>query len=90
MQLYEKVNTNKLHRVINCSNIPIKKPGDEYWADNLQEMLKKYSGKVVYHRKAYGRYFGNGLQTCQKDVRVYLADNNYIDVDIQNCHQVCI
>ena len=79
MELHEKVNRTKLNRVINCSNIPIKKPGDEYWADNLQSLLKKYTGKVKYHRKDHGRYFGNGLQSCQKDVRVYLADDNYID-----------
>lgn len=90
MELQEIVNLQKLHSVINCSNIPIKNPGDEYWADNLQEMLKKYNGKVKYHRKEYGRYFGSGLQSCQCDVRVYLADNNYIDVDIQNCHPVII
>ena len=51
MELYEKVNKEKLHKVINCSNIPIKNPGDEYWACNLQEMLRKYTGKVSYHKK---------------------------------------
>ena len=90
MELFERVCKIKLHKVITCSNIPIKKPGDEDWADNLQEMLKKYTGKVKYHRKEYGRYFGNGLQRCQCDVRVYLADNNYVDIDIQNCHPIII
>ena len=57
MKLHEKVNKEKLHKVINCFNIPIKKSGDEYWACNLQEMLRKYTGKVSYHKKIYGRYF---------------------------------
>lgn len=88
--LIEKVNHQKLQNVINCDNIPIKNPEDEYWANNLQEMLKKYTGTVEYHKKKWGRYFGNGLQTCQRDIRKYLADGNYIDIDVENCHPVII
>jgi hypothetical protein len=90
MILNEIVNQSKLHKVLNCSNIPIKKPEDEYWCDNFKEMLKGYNGNVEYHRKSHGRYFGNGLQSCQRDVRKYLADNNYIDIDIENCHPVLL
>jgi hypothetical protein len=52
--------------------------------------LKKYTGTVEYHKKTHGRYFGNGLQTCQRDIRKYLADNNYVDIDIENCHPIII
>jgi P4 family phage/plasmid primase-like protien len=90
MILIEKVNKIKLEQVIHCTNIPIQKPDDEFWANNLQEMLKKYTGTVEYHKKIHGRYFGNGLQTCQRDIRKYLADDNYIDIDIENCHPVII
>jgi P4 family phage/plasmid primase-like protien len=90
MKLVEKVNQVKLNNVINCTNIPIQNPDDEYWAHNLQEMLRKYTGSVEYHRKTHGRYFSSGLQTCQRDVRKYLADDYYIDIDIVNCHPIII
>ena len=83
----EKVNHEKLKKVINCSNIPIKS-GEEEWGENIKEMLKKYNGNVIYYKNGYGRFFGNGLQSCQRDVRKYLADNNYIDIDIENAHLV--
>lgn len=83
--LKEKVNFDKLQKVINCCNIPIKS-GEEEWGENIKEMLKKYDGNVIYHKNKYGRFFGNGLQSCQRDVRKYLANNNYIDIDIENAH----
>ena len=83
----ERVNHEKLQKVINCSNIPIKS-GEEEKAENIKEMLKKYNGTVTYYKNGYGRFFGTGLQSCQRDVRKYLADNNYIDIDIENAHLV--
>jgi P4 family phage/plasmid primase-like protien len=86
IKLVEKVNQDLINNVINCSNIP-----DE---NNIQVILRNYTGKVTYSQiKNFGRYYAKGglsLQSFQKDIRKYLSNGNYVDIDIVNCHPVIL
>jgi len=88
IKLTEIINQNLINNVINCNNIP----GDD--TGNIQTLLKKYTGKVVYSQIFnFGRYYakdGLSLQNFQKDIRKYLSNGNYIDLDIVNCHPVIL
>ena len=92
--LNEIVNSSKLKNVLLCENIPIDNELDENdinWRNNFRETLQRYTGKVKYYRKYnFGRYQGDGLQKCPRDIRKYLADGKYIDIDIVNCHPIIL
>ena len=94
IELTEIVNKEKLRKVLLCDNIPIDNELDENdinWRNNFKTLLQRYTGKIKYYRKyEFGRYQGDGLQKCPRDIRKYLADGNYIDVDIENCHPVIL
>lgn len=84
IKLTEIINQKLINNVINCNNIPGNDEG------NIQNLLKKYNGKVFYSQiNNFGRYYaadGLSLQNFQKDIRKYLSNGNYIDIDIVNCH----
>ena len=92
--LNEIVNKEKLEKVLLCDNIPIDNElndNDIDWRNNFKATLQRYTGKVKYYRKySFGRYQSDGLQKCPRDIRKYLADGNYIDIDIVNCHPIIL
>ena len=94
IQLHEKINREKLAKVLNCSNIPIDNEEDDddiRWFNNFKMILKNYSESVIYTQKNdKGRYYCNGLQGFPRDIRKYVSDNIYVDIDIVNCHPVLI
>ena len=100
IELNEIINKDRLKKVIACQNIDVDDETDDNlkWRDSFKTMLKKYlkSSKdnyvtIKYTRKTnYGRYHGNGLQKCPREVRKYLSNGNYIDIDISNCHPVIL
>ena len=93
IELTEKVDKEKLAKVKECYNIPLDSDStsDKDWLLKFKKMIENYNGYVTYKQKGgFGRYYGTGLQGCPRDVRKYLADKNYIDIDIVNCHPVIL
>lgn len=101
---YEKIDVNKLIQVLECDNIPFK-TNKKIETDNVKEQLKNYASlpmnengefSVVYSKESetsLGRYYcknGVGLQMLKKEIRLFLCDNKYMDVDIINCHPVLL
>lgn len=88
IKLNEIVSHELLQNVILCNNIP----GDD--DKNIQTLLKNYDGKVTYNQiKNFGRYYAKGalsLQSFQKNIRKYLSNGIYVDIDIVNCHPVIL
>lgn len=88
IKLNEIVDEELVKNVILCNNIP----GDD--DKNIQTLLKSYNGKVTYNQiKNFGRYYAKGalsLQSFQRDIRKYLSNGNYVDIDIVNCHPVLL
>lgn len=93
--LNEIVNTDKLQKVIECGNLPMKSTDDDNWPKIFKKILKNYYKNVAdgfinvsyKQKKNRGRYYSSyGFQNLQCDVRCYLADSNYIDIDCVNCH----
>jgi len=104
ISLYEKINYHKLEQVLDCSNIPFNEGEDDIeWFNIFKKSLIKYKnlkeyknkGKLVIYKQknSYGRFMavdGVSLQMFQKDVRKYLCNEFYEDVDIVNCHPVLL
>ena len=96
MKLTEKINYKKLEKVIKCKNIPIdddESDNDKKWRENLRKILKEYPKDclIKYTRKNnFGRYQANGLQKMPCEIRKYVSDGIYIDIDISNCHPVIL
>lgn len=88
------MNMERLKKVQTCINIPINDTESEEdlnWLEKFKKTLKNYKCNVEYKQKGgHGRYFGNGMQGCPREVRKYLSDDNYIDIDIVNCHPVLL
>ena len=66
IKLTEIIHQNLINNVINCNNIP----GND--DANIQTMLKKYKGKIIYNQiNNFGRYYskdGLSLQNFQKEL----------------------
>ena len=91
IHLIEKVNKDKLNNVRRCKSLPNSDETEIVWLEKIKTVLMKYTGKITYKQKSdTGRFYGNGLQMFPRDVRKYLSDNNYIDIDIENCHPVLL
>ena len=98
--LYEKIDRQRLQQVLECDNIPFENDDDPEWKDIFLKQLKIYSTKrekkdkgipINYDRSnQYGRYTSKGLQLFQKDVRMFITNNKYIDLDFSNCHIVIL
>ena len=95
IKLYEKVNLEKLKKVIGCDNLPSSDSDDHDWSDRFRRILTKYKNKTVDSKvlttykqnDKKGRYYTSyGLQNFQNDVRNYLADDLYMDIDMVNAH----
>lgn len=99
MNLFEKVNLDKLENVLKCDNLIFKKGDDnEKKKEDCKKRLYTYyqnerdNGflKVIYkesiNSKTKSRLFGNGLQGMKREIRNYICDNMYYDFDIKNCH----
>ncbi len=79
MKLVEVINRNRLEEVKKCVNI----------SEECRKKLESYpmDGIVKYVRKNnIGRYYGNGMQNMKREIRKYIADGKYVDIDISNCH----
>jgi hypothetical protein len=82
--LTEYFNETLIRNVMNCNNLP----------DNETDyklLMKKYlasKGKIKYKQIGkFGRFYASvGLQYFQKDIRKYLSNGVYTDIDIVNCH----
>lgn len=88
--LYEKVNVDILERLI-CT---------EELEENIKNQLRMYYNKrkenIVQVKYSYskflkdkGRLYAQGslsLQNFKKEIRHALADGNYYDIDMENCH----
>ena len=90
----EIINNKILDKLIN-SNLLLKDPWNGY--ENEKEQLKKYKstkGNIVYKKVCkFGRTFcklSAGLQSLRKEIRHTIAKDNYIDIDITNCHPVLL
>ena len=104
ISLYEKINYHKLEQVLDCSNIPFNEGEDDIeWFNVFKKSLIKYKnlkeyknkGKLVIYKQKnnYGRFMamdGVSLQMFQKDVRKYLCNEFYVDIDIVSCHPVIL
>ena len=107
--LYEEVPTDILKLLINSSLLKqaFNNPFSSICYDNEKQQLEKYlklvkDGKAsIKYKQAdikYGRVFPKsslGLFSIRRELRHTLARNNYIDIDIENCHpvllyQICI
>lgn len=93
MNYIEKFNKVRLKLIQECTNIPFESDTDTEWKNKFSSIINKYNGKVHYSfgtNKEYGRLYGNGYQSMPRDVRKYLADGMYIDLDVTNCHPVIL
>lgn len=96
IELIEKYNKEKYKKVLYCKNIPIDDENNEkdaIWLETFKKNLLTYNGRITYHhsrKSKYGRLQGNGMQTFPREIRKYLADGIYVDLDIVNAHLVFI
>jgi hypothetical protein len=83
--LKEYFNEDLVVNVMNCSNLP---------DVSYKMIMKNYldcKGKVKYKQNCkFGRFYGTGLQSFKKDIRKYLSNGVYTDIDIVNCHPVIL
>lgn len=96
IELFERVNVEKLQKVLRCDNIPFENGDDTDWKQKFLSNLLKYSKekitkkgikKIYRQEKKYGRYYsGCSLQTFQKEVRKYISGEFYQDLDFKSCH----
>lgn len=94
-KLFEIIDRDRIQGVIDCKNLP--KSSRKEHNDNIKVVLFNYlkNNGVTYYNQInnFGRLYasqGASLQYFQKDIRRYLANGNYIDIDIVNCHPVII
>lgn len=93
----EEIDLSKIKLVIDCKNIKLDDESVESydWLASFKARLKKYKEeKVVYTQTTnVGRYYlrKNGILQCSpRDVRKYLCDGKYVDVDMVNSHPVIL
>ena len=103
IKLIEKIPTDILNLLINSSLLKDKfnNPHSSNCFDNEKQQLEKYK-KLVKNGEAtinyiqsmkYGRVFPKnalGLFSIRREIRHTLARDNYIDIDIENCHPVLL
>jgi len=101
---FEKVNEEKLIEVLQCSNISETEDADDnknfsFTANNI--IYKYYQIPLIDNQREirylrnndFGRYYctgGVGLQMMNTEVRKYICENRYKDVDIVKCHIVIL
>ena len=92
IKLYENINKSRLELVKRCENLyDTENEGDKKWLEKFKKTLENYKEEVKYKQKnGSGRYFANGLQSFPREVRKYVCDGYYVDIDIENCHPVII
>ena len=105
IQLIEIIPTETLNLLINSSLLKqqFNNPFSSICFDNEKQQLEKYK-KLVKNGEAkvnyiqtkdikYGRVFPKnalGLFSIRREIRHTLARDNYIDIDIENCHPVLL
>lgn len=100
---YEKIDVNILDKLINSTLLKdnFKNPFVHYATEKIQ--LLKYkelirNGKaVIKYEKSKNNPFGRsnpqhalGLFSIRREIRHTLAKNNFVDIDINNCHPVIL
>lgn len=93
--LSEKINKDKLQKVIECVNHVKYDYGhlrNHYHSNIDYSLYMKSDGNVVYSQKNnFGRYYAKcGLSLMPREIRNYLCDGNYIDIDMVNSHCVLL
>ena len=92
VRLIEIVDNERLEQVKKCTNIhsiqDCKGSFDIKWQETLKTILQKKKPKqsVTYKQIDKGRFFGQGLQSFPRQVRKYLCNNMYYDIDMVNAH----
>ena len=101
--LKEKINCDRLEKILNCGNLPFsgEKTKSEY--DSIKtrlynlskaEFKNGYTEINYYQKRHIGRYCGNGVQTVSTKIKQYIcADENgsyYHDLDMGNAHLVIL
>ena len=87
LKLSERVNVEKLKKVVNSSYL--KDPND---IKKLEIYLKKLGNsdfvEVEYSKKSenFGRYYGSSIQSMDKKVRNFICSDYCVDLDMVNCH----
>jgi hypothetical protein len=87
----EYFNVDLIRKVQNCTNIPGKNEKNIDYTELMENYLKT-NGNIVYTQNSgFGRFYSSiGLQFFQKDIRKYLSNGFYTDIDIVNCHPVIL
>ncbi len=99
IQLNETVDINLLNKLINSSllketvNNPLAQiyNNEKKQLEKYKELIENGKAKIIYTRgdKVYGRINpvnALGYFPIRREIRHTLAKNNYIDIDIDNCH----
>lgn len=93
---FEKVNLEKLNKVLESGNIPKKNDNDNHllkiYNYSKQDYIDGKGFEIKYFQKNnFGRHYSsNGLQLINKDIKNYITSDNedvpyYQDIDIANC-----
>ena len=104
IKLIEKIPIETLNLLINSSLLrqQFNNPFSSNCYDNEKQQLEKYK-KLVKNEEAtvtyiqaknkYGRVFPKnslGLFSIRREIRHTLARDNYVDIDVENCHPVLL
>jgi len=104
IQLSEIINENILNKLINSNHLQqisweakgFKFDNEKHQLELIQKQLKGNKLHVKYKFAKYGVFPVKGFSLCslRKPIRHTLAEGNYIDIDIENCHpqllyQIC-
>lgn len=103
--LYETVDLQVLEKLINSDLLKTTFNNKicKVWHQNEKQQLEKYRDKIIAGRakiqynKAKNNPFGRsnpdggvGLYNIRREIRHTLASENYVDIDIDNCHPVLL
>ena len=94
---FEKIPTTLLDTILSNG---VKEPALEYYLDTMRSSMRKDILHVKYNlsaaaktsKRTYGREIADkqGYQRLNKHVRRLFADENYIEIDMQNAHPVLL
>ena len=94
---FEKIPTTLLDTILSNG---VSEPALEYYLDTMKTSMRKDTLHVQYNlstsaktsKRTYGREIANkqGFQRLNKHVRRLFAHENYIEIDMKNCHPVLL
>ena len=98
---YDCITFEQLNLLNRCSNLPIKQQKkNDVVREPFKTIIEKHLSreyiegkgfKISYKQKEIygcGRFYatGGGLQTYPNEVRKWLVNDKYVDIDFENCH----